>query len=355
MIILLVTKDDERRDHLIFLSGVFVTTAMWYLNLTLTKTGFFENYPALIGWPTFLVPLFAPTIFFYIHTLSTTRKWHFKNHSYFHWIAGLAVILMDLPHVLSPAESKLANLHMITDQPHSLDPVIAELSYYSNVCTVLLFGFYLVLTIKRLHQHGDRIQHVYSNLGDRTLKWIQVYVLFVVSLLALGISNLLQYSDQYNWILHIICVTGFSIMSLRQKPVFEISNEKITTEQVETTEKAKKKHLSPERRALIAGKLRTAFEKDHLYRDPDLTLRKLSDAVGFSTHHISEALRDDINMNFYDYVNKCRINEACDLLISTDTPTIDIAFEVGFNSRSTFSTAFKKHQNTTPAAYRKGA
>ncbi|GHF22152.1 hypothetical protein GCM10017044_15330 [Kordiimonas sediminis] len=95
------------------------------------------------------------------------------------------------------------------------------------------------------------------------------------------------------------------------------------------------------------------MQEEHSYRDPDLTLRKLSDILNISTHHISETLRDEIGQNFYDFVNSCRIAEACNLLKTTDMGTIDIAFAVGFNSRSTFSAAFKKHQKTSPSTYRK--
>ena len=106
----------------------------------------------------------------------------------------------------------------------------------------------------------------------------------------------------------------------------------------------------------IKGKLERALDHDRLYRDPDLTLRQLSDAAGLSEHRVSEALNRHLDTNFYDLVNGRRIAEAKRILKQNQERTVlDVAMHVGFNSKSTFYTAFKKVSGQSPVAYRRSA
>ncbi len=104
----------------------------------------------------------------------------------------------------------------------------------------------------------------------------------------------------------------------------------------------------------IEAKLEKVLDAERLYRDPNLTLRQLSDAVGVTEHRISEVLNHHIEANFYDFINGRRIEEAkLTLQQDRERTVLDIALEVGFNSKSTFYTAFKKVTGQSPAAFRR--
>lgn len=115
------------------------------------------------------------------------------------------------------------------------------------------------------------------------------------------------------------------------------------------------RRLLPEADVLrIRGKLEKALDQDRLYRDPDLTLRQLSDAVGVSEHRVSEVLNQHLATNFYDFVNGRRIAEAKLILQQDgDRAVLDVAIDVGFNSKSTFYAAFKKVTDQSPVAFRR--
>jgi AraC-like DNA-binding protein len=94
------------------------------------------------------------------------------------------------------------------------------------------------------------------------------------------------------------------------------------------------------------------------FLDPNLSLDSLADELGKSTSHLSKLMNTHAGSNFSDYINKYRIAEAKKLLAddSFDAYTIvAIGLECGFNSKSTFYTAFKKFTGQTPTAYRKMA
>ena len=57
---------------------------------------------------------------------------------------------------------------------------------------------------------------------------------------------------------------------------------------------------------------------------------------------------------FVGYVNELRLNHAAMLLVTTDSPIIEIASKSGFNNLSNFNRAFKMYFGKTPSTYRKG-
>ena len=93
-----------------------------------------------------------------------------------------------------------------------------------------------------------------------------------------------------------------------------------------------------------------------LYLDPDLSLPKLADYLDTTVNHVSQTINAGLQTNFFDYVNQKRV-EAAIKLMQSDTRSreaiLDIALEVGFNSTSTFYSAFRKVTGQTPGSYRR--
>ena len=110
--------------------------------------------------------------------------------------------------------------------------------------------------------------------------------------------------------------------------------------------------LDDKRMSSIENKIRAVMLEDGLFRDPDLSLSMLATRTGVKANYISQTLNDRMGLNFFDFVNGYRINEAKTLLLSSSDTVLTIALNVGFNSRSTFNTAFSKHAGTTPSAFR---
>lgn len=89
------------------------------------------------------------------------------------------------------------------------------------------------------------------------------------------------------------------------------------------------------------------------YLNPELTLAALSDQVAMTPRELSELLNQALGVHFFDFINGHRIAYAQSLLVEyTKRPILQILLESGFNSKSSFNTAFKKHVGMTPSAYR---
>ncbi len=96
------------------------------------------------------------------------------------------------------------------------------------------------------------------------------------------------------------------------------------------------------------------IEKSELYLDPNLSLRQLANNTGYSTRDVSYIINQSIGLNFNEFVNKYRIRLACQLLRTRETnhSIIDVVYKSGFNSKSSFYSAFKKLTGLTPKQFR---
>ena len=96
------------------------------------------------------------------------------------------------------------------------------------------------------------------------------------------------------------------------------------------------------------------MEEEKLFCDEDLTLGRLSDALGLTKNQLSQFLNKYHEKNFNNFVNGYRIDEAKKILLEEPKrQIISIAFAVGFNSYSAFHSTFKKMTGITPASYRR--
>lgn len=87
------------------------------------------------------------------------------------------------------------------------------------------------------------------------------------------------------------------------------------------------------------------------YQEP-ISLRQLSDMMGFSEGHFARTFRKKFGVSFVQYLSEYRIRKSRRLLTETHLPIEQIAYRVGINSYSYFCTCFKHVQGMTPGQYR---
>jgi AraC-like DNA-binding protein len=105
--------------------------------------------------------------------------------------------------------------------------------------------------------------------------------------------------------------------------------------------------------ARIRRKLESALSSTEICGDSLLNLRSLSRTIGEKAHYVSQVINQELGTNFYELVNLHRIEEAKKRLKESSEATIlEIALAVGFNSKSTFNTAFRRLTGKTPSEFR---
>jgi len=102
--------------------------------------------------------------------------------------------------------------------------------------------------------------------------------------------------------------------------------------------------------------LKTYMTNNEPFLDPSLTVKTLSEQIDMSHRELSILINQELKQHFFDFINTYRIEKATKILKDPEKrkyTILEILYEVGFNSKSSFNTAFKKQTGLTPTAYRK--
>lgn len=226
---------------------------------------------------------------------------------------------------------------------------------FCNIVTACIiyaqWGGYLVASALLLK---PTIQTLFKNAGS-----LQPAEKFRLLILGGNATILLAYQVAIGGLFKGMCMSGaISFSFFLYLTIFfylhsaSIGNILQTTE-TPATDKPEKKKIAESDASNWAEKLATLIQQKQLYKDPNLKLNDVARSINISAHLLSQLLNDNLGKSFNTYINEYRINEACKLIATSQHLTFEaIGYEVGFNSKSTFYTAFKKIKDTTPALFK---
>ena len=105
----------------------------------------------------------------------------------------------------------------------------------------------------------------------------------------------------------------------------------------------------------IMKKVTYLFDVEKVFRKEDISLQSLSEELSIPSYQLSWILNKKMNVTFSELVNSYRVEEVKKRLDSsqdTDKTILDIAFDAGFNTKTSFNRVFKKLTRMTPSQYR---
>ncbi|AZA79082.1 AraC family transcriptional regulator [Chryseobacterium sp. G0186] len=177
---------------------------------------------------------------------------------------------------------------------------------------------------------------------------------FVLPILISNVIIFLTYQLISTGWVQIYCAGGSLVFSFVLYANFLILfNKKYRQVPVKEANKYSNKKISDEQVDHFVSRLDRLMNIEELYKNPDLKLNDLSSRMNMSSHQLSQLLNDNLGKSFSIYINEYRINEACEKIENGSFLKIEeIGYEVGFNSKSTFFSTFKKIKNTTPLLYK---
>jgi AraC-like DNA-binding protein len=120
-------------------------------------------------------------------------------------------------------------------------------------------------------------------------------------------------------------------------------------------QKYQRSALKEETREEILNKLQKLMEEEELYTDSEITLEELAMKLNANSRYLSQAINEVYQKNFFNYINDLRIAKAKKMLNGDQHDKLSIegiAKVVGFQSKSSFYTAFKKTTGITPTEYK---
>lgn len=246
--------------------------------------------------------------------------------------------------------------------------ILTTVYYFCVFCFVLV---YTALVARLMADYMHRILKEPGKTSPIRQWWVisfSTYSFCMLFLYFLSLVMIARGSSDSVLMSHMFCavialpipVTGYVV--IRRSDVYGIMHQEITAPEPEpeavsseTGEKYAKTRLPDDVREAYLAKILDLLDREKIYLEPEITLADFADKTGIAAHHVSQVINTMMSHNFYTLMNSRRIDYAKTLLLNPDSAektVLDIAFESGFNSKTTFNTVFKEMTGMTPSKYR---
>ena len=262
---------------------------------------------------------------------------------------------------------------------------------YAQELAILHMTTYLFASLWQLHRHSIAIADVFSYREGVALSWLRRLLLALLVLLGLFvvrvfIAEKFAFVNVIDAVLNsaiVIVIYSLAYFAARQPRIFtrrigyralkstssdgapesglpQVGEDSIEGESDDEADsrpdKYRKSALDGDMSARILKRLTETMEREKPYLKSNLTLPGLAKMVSTTPNYLSQVINEQLQMNFFDFINSYRIETAKNLIINPLPHTrniLDIAMESAFNSKSAFYTAFKKQMGITPAEFKR--
>ncbi|CZF86171.1 helix-turn-helix domain-containing protein [Grimontia marina] len=335
------------------------------------------EYPHILGLVFPLSLVFSPLVYGYISHL--LRK-QIDRAYFWHFSPFVLSLILLIPFYFQSSANKAA---LLTGSSAELTPWYLTPGVAFVVLAAIIQGqVYLWLCVKATLRTINALKGYYSSPSKITLTWTIALQLALFLFWTLDVVYLILDSagvtgfpiNQISDLMLLFIVTVLTVLGFQKKTLFEPLIQQPEARSVENnpaqeipqvsdetkspgSEKGKAKYEKSSLTAALAEVLFTEIsqhmESHQSYLDSELSLKQLAEETGHSLHNVSQAINQHQQLNFFDFVNQYRVEVVKAQLISHPAmPIIDIGLHSGFNSKSAFYTAFRKHTGMTPSQFR---
>jgi len=345
--VLLLKRENKRANR--YLSTLALIFSLWLCDTFFRVAGIYEQNPNFYFLPIYFSFGFGPLI--YLYTLQLTKKeFHFSNQLFFHFIPVFFQFLF-YGYLQLEDYSFRRNFWLEIHRPYTYDIELA-LSF-------AILMIYLVLSRFQILKYRKQIENSFSDVSRITLKWLnQLHILLFV----LSFFWLFETIARLSW--NFYPITPFSSLSIGFVILFiaiggilqkdlSFATEALPDESSEAINRQDEHEVIGPKEV---EKIQQILVEKELFLISDITLKNFSGHVGLSPRETSRLINKGLNMTFIDFINSYRVKRFKELVCSKEVAHLSllgIAYESGFNSKSTFNRVFKKMEGKSPSAYLK--
>lgn len=301
--------------------------------------------------------LYGPLLFFY--ALALTEKLNFKTRDLLHVVPFLAHIWIFLPLFMAPYAFKvdlLTNVILVAD-PNG--PIEINRYFTFSILQIPHLLCYTFITWRTITRYRKELNGSLQSLEKIKLDWLERLLIGYGSLSALWLAYTIAIIFGANYLMELdylatgmVCLMIYAIgYSTFQQP--EIISDGLVLKQLPKYEKST---LTQHQAENYSAQLLAVMETERPYINSDLKLTDLAKLLSISPHHLSQILNERLHQKFSDFINSYRIEEAKQRLLNSNDPNLtilEVAYDVGFNTKASFNAAFKKLTGQTPTQFRK--
>jgi AraC-like DNA-binding protein len=297
---------------------------------------FLPDHEAII---TVLMYLFNPLVYLFI-IIQTGKIKNLKPVQAFHFAPAVVIFLF------------LVSSNKISG-PGAVNAIIIfkETIYFLIMVQYFIYTF---LSIREIIIYRELIRTSSSIYDIGTLKWIGIllglnmftWLIALIIIIISEITSLYFKNWDYVWLFASLYIYLIGYFALNREEAVYVDRRFIP-------DKYKGSGLSAEKAEQILQRLQKSMAEDRIFLTEDLTITALATELDTTIHQLSQVINESFKMNFSEYINRHRIEEARRLIDADRQLNIAaVAFSVGFNSLSSFNSAFKKFTSTTPSQYK---
>ncbi len=235
-----------------------------------------------------------------------------------------------------------------------------------STCFLLSVSAYSILAFIEIRRHQRNLKDLVSyTSGVITLNWLKVlsisyYVSFLVLFILGGLEMIGDFIpfDPYFVVFGFITIFSFaySFYAIQQPVIFGQEVKVVDEEETgKETEKYVKSGLKDKQAEVYLERLISVMDTEKPYMNRNLSIQDLSELTGIPRHHITQVLNEKHGKNFFAFINEYRVNEVISRFgdsKNNNFTILAIAFDAGFNSKTTFNSIFKSQTDMTPSEYR---
>jgi AraC-like DNA-binding protein len=357
-ILLLVTNPPENKSNY-FLAAFLLAHAFIPLHeLVLWGADFkmiaLDNYPRLFLWIGFGYYLDAILLYFYIKSL-VYHDFSLHKRDSLHLIPlGLFALFLGLTFYNHTLEERVL---LIDDDIYVYSPMYLIVDF---LCKATRIG-YCVACLLLIAKYRNQLKTTHSNIERIDIRWLISlvigFLIITVTEAALACAKLLHLFIGFHphWF-EVIGLTGYYVvfvlvLALVFSSIRYFSGFVAVKQKDQLKKPVEEKLLN----AGFAEKIDASMREHKPYLQPDITLDMLAETLGIPSRDLSLVFNRHFDSNFYEFINRYRIEEAKTMLSDPKQKSKTIThiyLDVGFNSKSVFNTFFKKHVGQTPSEYR---
>lgn len=344
----LILGKTKKRTADYLLAIWFFIIAIHLIFFILFYSGQFSSFPYLLGLDIPLPLIHGPMLYLYILCLTGQQPNRYK------WLLHFAPAILTYIYLIS--------FFTLTSQEkiHVYEYGNTAYRFFRKIIMVIIILsgiLYVTLSIMTVRQYKRRISDLYSNTEKINLNWsyylitgialIWVAVIMKNETLIFTLVGLFILVASYFGITH-ANILGLSAIQSNNSEEKQVVNEN------SITVKYQKNFAGEEVIQSIYQKLRFRMEHEKLYKDPELNLNQVAVLLNVHPNILSQTINSVENKNFYDYINQHRIEEFKRIVILPENQKftiLSLAFESGFNSKTSFNRNFKKYMDCSPREF----
>lgn len=340
------TKRGNRKANR-YLAVFFFLWAIDFLDALLFFNGFYLNNVTLAFWSEPLVFLYGPLVYFYSRSIFEHLAWRSKD--FIHFIPSMVLFLLIIVfYHLQPISFKSDIVSSVTRSGQNPGVFIVVIIVYAH------FFCYVFYAKKLMQRTKERLNNYYSNYS---LTWLQNILNSLTIILAISFSiGMLHYffpSAYFNYGLPLI---AFFVGLILLKLVLTSMEQPVLDKGGKISREHGKNRIDKDVAQSISNKITKALNQEKLFLQPELTIEQLANTIGEEATKVSMVINDVFQKSFFELINGYRIEAAKQILRENKdakTTILEVMYDVGFNSKSSFNTQFKNITGITPSEYRK--